>query len=399
MICNPISQLFNFFYFRKKLKLALLISLHIMKKTVLFLTLLMFLACETEQQSRTIAHGFHTHFGKKPKNIILMIGDGMGLSQITAGMYANDNMLNLERCPIIGLHKCHASNKLITDSAAGATAFACGKKTYNGAIAVDSDGHALPTILEIAESKGWATGMITTSSITHATPACFIAHQEKRSMQQEIAADFLKTDIDLFIGGGKKFFDNRTIDSRNISEELTARNYYVSHFAQEEITELNVLRGKKLAYFTANNQPLPAFQDRNYLVHATRLALSFLPRHSSKGFFLMIESAQIDWGGHANDSEYIITEVLDFDKSIAAVLDFAEQDEETLVVITADHETGGYSIIPNSTPDSLVAAFTTDYHTATMVPVFAFGPSAELFSGVYENTAIFDKMMEAYGFK
>merc|ERR1712127_644568 len=150
----------------------------------------------------------------KAKNVIFMVGDGMGVSQITAGMIKNNNHLNLERFPIVGLHKSYSSDNLITDSAAGATAFASGVKTYNGAIGVNPKKKPVKTILEECEEKGMATGMVTTSTIVHATPASFIAHQPSRKMYEEIAADFLKTEIDLFIGGGKKYFDRRETDER-----------------------------------------------------------------------------------------------------------------------------------------------------------------------------------------
>jgi alkaline phosphatase len=333
----------------------------------------------------------------RPKNIILMIGDGMGLTQITAGMYSNGNQLYLEKFPFIGLHKSYASNKLITDSAAGATAFACGVKTYNGAIGVDPDTIAVKNILEEAEQNGLATGLIATSTIVHATPASFIAHQKQRKMYEEIAADFLKTEIDLFIGGGKKYFANRN-DGKNILGELAKKGYVLSDYFRAELSELDIDDQKNFGYFTANDDPLPVASGRDYLVPAAKMAPPFLDNHTDKGFFLMIEGAQIDWGGHANDSEYIITEMIDFDKAIGEVLQFAMADGETLVIVTADHETGGYAINPGSEMNSIIGGFTSTYHTASLIPVFAFGPGAELFTGIYENTAIYHKMRMAYGF-
>jgi alkaline phosphatase len=121
-------------------------------------------------------------------------------------------------------------------------------------------------------------------------------------------------------------------------------------------------------------------------------------RGGDKGFFLMIEGAQIDWGGHANSSSYIISEMIDFDDTIGAVLDFAKEDGETLVIVTSDHETGGFAINPGSTMDKIKAGFTTEYHTGTLIPVFAYGPGASLFGGIYENTDIYHKMKAAFGF-
>jgi alkaline phosphatase len=334
-------------------------------------------------------------FPSSPKNIILLIGDGMGITQITAGLYMNGNKLNLERFPVIGLHKSYSGSHLITDSAAGATAFSCGIKTYNGAVGVNMDTVPVKNIIEIAEERGMATGLISTSTIVHATPASFIAHQKFREMYEQVAADFLKTEIDFFVGGGKKYFDRRSSDDRNLYNELQENGYVVSDYFQNDLIKSELSWNKNFAYFTADNDPLPVSQGRDYLYAASKMGMAFLTRHSQQGFFLMIEGSQIDWGGHSNDSDYIVSEMLDFDRTIGAVLDFASKNKETLVIVTADHETGGYSILKGSKMDNLTTAFTTDYHTAALIPVFAFGPGAEAFSGIYENTAIFKKMKKA----
>ena len=327
-------------------------------------------------------------------NVILMIGDGMGLTQITAGWIAKGDALNLERCPVIGLMKTNSSDNFITDSAAGATAFATGKKTYNGAIGVDPDKAALTTILEIAEKNGIATGLVATCSITHATPASFIAHQPSRLLDEAIAADFLKTDIDVFIGGGKKFFEFRS-DGENLLELLQENGYTVADGAEE----IDMVKSGKLAGFIADEHPAKISDGRGDLLSFSSLKAIELLNLNDKGFFLMIEGSQIDWGGHANDSEYIVDEMLDFDNAVGKVLDFAEKDGNTLVIITADHETGGYAINAADEDGNIEGAFTTDYHTAVMVPVFAYGPGAEAFAGVYHNTAIFNKMMAAFSMK
>jgi len=332
---------------------------------------------------------------EKPKNIIFLIGDGMGLSQITAGMYANGDKLNLERMKTIGLHKSHAADALVTDSAAGATAFACGQKTYNGAIAVDVDTLPIPTILEEAESKNIATGLVSTSTIVHATPASFIAHNEYRRNYEEIAADFLKTDIDLFIGGGARYFNNRS-DDRNLLDELRNKGYQVGDYFNDDLDSIQIQDDRNFAFLTSLDDPIPAAQGRDYLQNAAMMAIEALDKKDN-GFFIMIEGSQIDWGGHANDADYIISEMIDFDNTIGAVLDWADKDGETLVVVTADHETGGFAIQKESTRDNLVTAFTSDYHTAEMICVFAHGPQEELFKGIYENTAIYNKMREAFG--
>jgi len=332
---------------------------------------------------------------KTPKNIIFMVGDGMGLSQITAGMYSNNDQLHLERMKTIGLHKCHSGDALVTDSAAGATAFACGKKTYNGAIAVDMDTIPIPTILEEAEEKNLATGLVSTSTIVHATPASFISHNAYRKNYEAIAADFLSTEIDLFIGGGSKYFNNRT-DDRDLFAELRAKGYQVGDYFNDDLSTIQIDSSKNFAFLTSLEDPLPAAQGRDYLQMASMKSIEALAQ-KDKGFFLMIEGSQIDWGGHANNADYIITEMIDFDNTIGAVLDWAEADGETLVIVTADHETGGFAIQKDSKRGNLITAFTSDYHTAEMICVFAHGPQEDLFKGIYDNTAIYYKMREAFG--
>jgi alkaline phosphatase len=159
---------------------------------------------------------------------------------------------------------------------------------------------------------------------------------------------------------------------------------------------------KNFAYITADVQPLPASQGRDYLPLATHLSANFLKKRDEakqkKGFFLMVEGSQIDWGGHSNTTEYIVSEMIDFDKAIGQALDFARADGNTLVIVTADHETGGFAINKGSKMGDIKGAFTSDYHTGTMIPVFAYGPGAEQFMGIYENTEIFHKMKHLFGF-
>ena len=334
-----------------------------------------------------------------PKNIILLIGDGMGMGQISAGTYANQNKSNLERFPIIGLHKPHASDKLITDSAAAATSFACGVKTFNRAIGVNKDSIPVETILEKAEKRGLKTGLVATSTIVHATPASFIAHNVNRKAYEEIAADFLKTEIDFFAGGGKKFFDRRENDDRNLIEEFKSKGYTMESYLSDDLDiKLKMESAEKFGYLTSDEDPLPVAQGRDYFINTSMNGINFLNvRSKDNGFFMMIESSQIDWGGHANVQDYILTEFKEFDQLIGKVLDWAEQDGETLVIVTADHETGGFTVHHDSTMDELVTNFTSTKHTGDFIPVFAYGPKSELFSGIYENTGIFFKMKEAYG--
>ncbi len=335
--------------------------------------------------------------GKKPKNIILMIGDGMGLTQITAGYYRNGDDLNLVKFPVIGIHKPYSYDDLITDSAAGATAFSTGKKTFNGGVGMDKDSAFSKTIIEEAMKQGYATGLVATSTIVHATPAAFVAHVDDRYKYEDIAKFFLLNSVDYFVGGGKQFFRERE-DGLNLLTMLQDKGYVLSDYEKEPFREVAVDFERKFGYFTAEKDPMKFDEGRDYLVPASKQAPLFLKRRSDKGFFLMIEGSQIDWGGHDNDSEYIISEMIDFDNAIGAVMDFAREDGETLVIVTADHETGGYAINKGSTRDSIIGRFTTEDHTASLIPVFAYGPGADLFGGIYENTAIYYKMKLLFGF-
>lgn len=335
---------------------------------------------------------------KRPKNIVLMIGDGMGLTQVTAAMYSNGGQpLHMERCTASGLSRTHASNNLITDSAAGATAFACGCKTYNGAIGLDAEKRPCQTILEQAENQGLATGLVATSSITHATPAAFVAHVKDRKYVEEIAEWFVKTDVDFFVGGGKKYFTQRA-DGRDLLQELAQKGCHVADLDERELGETMPSAARPFAWFSAQEEPLSVEKGRTYLPTAGRMAVEFLKQRSERGFFLMVEGSQIDWACHANDAPNAIRETLDFDQTIGKVLDWAARDGETLVIITADHETGGMAILQGSSQDNLDIKFNHTYHTATMVPVFAFGPGSEAFNGVYDNTEIYWKMCAALGF-
>ena len=325
-----------------------------------------------------------------PKNIILLIGDGMGLSQISAGMVYQGGDLQLARFKSIGFIKTQSSDNFITDSGAGATAFSIGEKTYNGAIGVDSLKKSKPTLLEMTEEQGRATGLVATCAMTHATPAAFIAHQPKRSLEEAIACDYLKTDIDVVIGGGMHYFSKRS-DGLNLVDSLRRKGYEVVD-SSVDFTKLNASK----FYAFSNMYHPPTMKDGrgDFLKKASNKAIDVLSKNK-KGFFLMIEGSQIDWGGHANDADYIAREMVDFDQTIGSVLDWAINDKNTLVIVTADHETGGLALNGGSIKNkSFTGAFTSKEHTGVLVPVFAYGPGAESFTGIYENTEIFTKLAE-----
>jgi len=330
---------------------------------------------------------------KKVKNIVLFIGDGMGLSHISAAMKAADDTLEIEKLTHTGFSKTSSSNRYITDSGAAATAISTGKKTYNNAIGVDQDTVECKTILEYAEENGLATGLISTSGITHATPASFIAHQRFRSQYEDIAKDFLATDIDVVIGGARNNFNKRA-DSIDLLNELKSNGYQVYN----NISDIKENDSGKLYCLTHEEHPPSILNGRgNMLADASNIALTIL-KNNEEGFFLLIEGSQIDWEAHGNNTEGIIEEILDFDRVIGMMLDYARSDGNTLVIVTADHETGGMTINGTDINGQPISKYTTTGHTPVMVPVFAFGPGSDEFSGVYENTAIFDKMMKLYGF-
>ena len=326
--------------------------------------------------------------GVPVKNVILMIGDGMGLAHVSAAMEAGDQPLAIERAQYTGLHKTSSASDEVTDSAAGATALATGTKTYNGAIGVGPDRAPLTSILEKAAVQGLSTGLVATYRITHATPASFIAHVPHRDMEEAVAADFLKTDITLFIGGGRAMFEQRR-DGRNLSDELRVKGYQIV-YTQEELD--GVASGKTVGLLADSHLPkIAEGRDREYLSGATDKALEILSQND-KGFFVMIEGSMIDSGGHDNDIDYVVSETLDFDRAVARAFDFADAHPGTLVIVTADHETGGLTIPANGR--GVEYLFGTGGHTAVPVPVYAYGTGAGNFSGIMENTDI-PKKIEA----
>ncbi|MEN7546951.1 alkaline phosphatase [Rapidithrix thailandica] len=339
---------------------------------------------------------------KRPKNVIFLIGDGMGLSQVSSSFFYNDNKPNFERFNNIGFVKTSSSSHKITDSAAGATAYSAGVKSYNGAMGVGADTAAVTTILEIASEQGLSSGLVATSSITHATPGSFFSHVKSRQLHEEIAAYLPTSAVDFFAAGGLEFFSKRK-DGLNYYDSLIENGFIMDSTKLERPAEL--LLDKKYGYLLADDG-MPKMQEGrgDFLPNATQMALDYLSQ-DEKGFFLMVEGSQIDWGGHANDAEYIIHEVIDFDKTIGKVLDFAEKDGNTLVVVTADHETGGFTLagkkkvkpfgLKYDDYDDIDPSFSTGGHSATLIPVFAFGPGSDDFRGIYENTEVFHKALKA----
>ncbi len=327
------------------------------------------------------------------RNVIFLIGDGMGVSHVFAGMTANNDRLYIDQTTYVGLQKTKAKNKYRTDSAGAGSALATGKKTNYGSICVDENGEPNATILETAAGNGYATGLVAACKITHATPASFIAHVPKRNQYEDIATFFVTDSLDVFLGGGSDDFFKRETGV-NLRPALEAKGFQVI----TEMEDLAAIKTGKVAGLFANGH-LKKYPERGeFLVESTRKAIELLNQDET-GFFLMVEGSQIDWAGHDNNLAYTVEEMLDFDRAVGEALKFAAEDGHTLVIITADHETGGLSVINGDIENGMVEGkFNTTGHSSVMVPVFTYGPGAEKFSGIYENTAIYDKMMEAFGF-
>lgn len=325
--------------------------------------------------------------GARPKNVIFFIGDGMGMTQVFAALTANNGDLYLSQFKNIGFSKTNSADNYVTDSAAGGTALACGKKTRNGMIGMSADSVAIPSLLALSDKAGLATGLIATVSVVHATPASFIAHVPNRGQYEDIALGFLDYDVDVFIGGGRKFFKERK-DGRDICKELEKKGYRMydnlKDAQNDNAPHIGIL---------ASDEHMPTAATRTpSLTESTEKAIDIL-KQDPNGFFMMIEGSQIDWGGHQNDIRDVVNETLDLDKAIGKALDFAINDGNTLIVITADHETGGLTVNGGDYKTGVIkSAFTTGDHTAVMVPVFAYGPGAEEFRGIYNNTEVFEKI-------
>lgn len=326
-------------------------------------------------------------------NVILLIGDGMGLSALSSAFYYGDETSNFTRFSEIGLIKTSSKKHKITDSAAGATAFACGEKTYNGAVGVNIDSVDIKNITEVLSVKGYSTGVIATSSVTHATPAGFYAHVVNRGMEEDIAIQLVNSQIDFFAGGGIKFFQNRT-DNVDLTKNLQEQGFVLNIDIDQQKPDLNNKYGFLLA-----EKGMPRMLDGrgDFLPDYTSYALDYFSQ-SENGFFLMVEGSQIDWAGHSNDSEYLITEMLDFDNTVGIVMDYAQKNKNTLVIVLADHETGGFALSPDNGDYSKIApSFAAHGHSTTLIPVFAYGPGAESFKGIYENSDIYWKILDVIG--
>jgi len=358
------------------------------------------------------ALSLHAHAAPRaaaPRNVILLIGDGMGFAQTTLARIALGDAnaaLEMDGMRFAAFVKTHPADVgdargILTDSAAAATALATGHKTKNGMLAVLPDGRPVQTILEGAQAKGKRVGLVTTVTITHATPAGFGAHVGSRGDEAEIAAQYLARKIDVLMGGGEAFFipqsaeGSKRKDSRDLIAEARAAGYGVVRTRDEMMADRS---DRLLGLF--NKGYLTVAPPEPSVAEMTEKALAVLGR-SPKGFFLMAEGGQIDSACHGNDGPKAVKQTLDFDAAVGVALAFARKRGDTLVIVTADHETGGLSIVspPSGSSAPYAMAWGTKGHSATVVPLLADGPGADRFSGVLDNTDVAKRIAALWSLK
>ena len=323
---------------------------------------------------------------KKIKNVIFLIGDGMGLNQIVAGAYANNRDLSLLKLKSIGIQFYNPQDDFIGDSASGGSTLATGELSWTRHIASNKDGSAeYSPLTDYFHAMGKSTGVITMGDIADATPAVFYGHTSERD-STELITSFLATSstLDLLCGSGTDYFEDPRQDGLDLMAGIKANGYSYSHDALGTTS----IPGKVIA-IDQRMRPYATEQTLDLLADITTESIHKLQRLSKKGFFLMVEGAKIDYAGHSDCFPASVVEQLAFDRAVAAALRFADQDGETLVVITADHETGGLTLLDGDLETGhILAVYNSDDHTPTVVPVFAYGPGSREFTGTYINTEI-----------
>ncbi len=320
----------------------------------------------------------------KAKNVILVVGDGTGLNQITASRLAiggPDHKLSIDQLPHQGISLTHSFDDIYTDSAAAATAWATGFKTKNKYLSINAEKKKLKTILEMLDSKGYLSGIVATSSVTHATPAAFYSHIDSRYKEIEIANQLVNSSVNISLGGGQEFFD---------LDELKKTHHLLTN---KESLKKNFITSKRIIGLF-DKDGIVRSPDKPSQREMTDIALEQLKNNKCSGFFLMTEGSQIDWAAHDNNIVKMIEEFKDFDETIMDLINFVTEDQETLLIITADHETGGLKILNQKNGFALIQ-WGTGSHTSEPVGVYAYGPGAELFNGMMDNTDIHYKILEA----
>ena len=334
------------------------------------------------------------------KNVIFMIGDGMGLGYVSMLQIENEfRPTSFERAHGIALTTTRSMNNRVTDSAAAGTALASGEKTNNSMLGEKPDGTPCESMIAKATRKGMQTGIVVTSTLQHATPGAFYAHVPYRRMPEQITADMLQSDIDVLVGGGRRWLTDSCAMGCSYLEAFARKGYRVVSDLDEL---LSIDADRVLAPMSESHLP-KAPERGEYLPKAVRKSLEILQKRSAEeGFLMMVEGSQVDKAGHANDFDWLVAEMRDFDRAINEAMDFADRTPGTLVVITADHETGGLTI-PSSDADfmksenGIAYKFSTHGHTGTMVPVYLYGAGADRIAGIMDNTELSKKIMQLLG--
>lgn len=358
---------------------------------------------------------------QKPQNVIYLIGDGMGFGAVSSLLLSEEGETGFEMAPVIGLNETQSANNYVTDSPAGGTALATGTRTCNGFLGVGPDSVQLVSILKKAQQMGKKTGIVVNTTLTEATPGAFYAGVTSRSMSYKIAEQFTQSGVDIAVGAGLSAFINRP-DSVDLTAVLIDKGYdvyldwksvlgsqsekFVGILEMSDVHRKNkprnivasaadgaeVCLAAKLAAEASDGYTTRFSEPTEYLEKATRKVLEQLSKSAPEGFFLMIESAIIDGYGHNNDSEGMIEEMKEFNRTLKVLVEYVNKHPETLLVVTADHETGGtavaYKSHPVGTPQGLRLGFSTKGHTGTVVPIFAYGAGAGKFAGIFQNREI-----------
>ena len=324
----------------------------------------------------------------KVRNVILLIGDGMGQGAVNSGMYANGGALTITNLRTIGYVRTQSADNFTTDSAASGTAYATGVKTNNGYLGKNPAKENVPNIPEYLAPLGYACGVVSTDDLNGATPAAFFAHQAARGDKEEIWADLPASSLAFASAGTQSVFESMPLSTQ---DAIKGRFSVVYNPADPAVA-----RSERLVYL-----PPSVGSDRgNYLPSTTEMAIDYLSKRAKKGFFLMVEGARIDKYEHSNEFEGTVKEMLDFDQAVEAAIRFAEKDGHTLVIISADHETGG-TILSRAVPADgfAMGVFASKGHTPMMVPLFAYGPRSREFNCVQENSDVANKILQILGAK
>ncbi len=358
-----------------------------MRKTIAFILLAVLMAAPAGAKDKAPRN-------EKVKNVILIIGDGMGLATAASWMInQNYGPTCFDRAQYTGIVKTYSANSRTTDSAAASTAIATGHKTNNSMLGMLPDSTKPSSIAKLAKDKGLSTGIIATSYVLDATPGGFYAHVANRGEKKNIAEDLIAFRPDVILGGGRKHFTERKYTDENMVDKAKAAGFTYVETPEE--------------FYEVQSTPVLGLLDEEARITATETdsdLLTGLAGHTwsileknRNGFFSMVEGSLIDYAAHANNPEELLWWMEEFDKVVNAAFDYADTHKGTLVIVTADHETGGVTLVPGSKDftkgeSGLGVKYSTTGHTASPVILYSYGASSWKFSGVMENTDIFKRM-------